>query len=122
MPLEVMLKPGDCIYIGMAKVVVRSDQYTKLSIEGTLPVLREDDFIELGDNPSKARQLYVMLQDAYLKNNLSSRQAEYIAHVTALLQDDPAAEPIAGRANRWLSQGNVFKALKVFGSLVGPDS
>ena len=122
MPLEVMLKPGDCIYIGTAKVIVRSDQYTKLSIEGALPVLRQDDFIELGDNPTKARQLYVMLQDAYLHDNLSSRQAEYIGYVTALLQDDPAAGPIVGRANRWLEQGNLFKALKAFGALLGPDS
>ena len=118
MPLEVLLRPGDYIFIGTAKVVVRSGDYTKLAIEGSMPVLRESDFVELGDAPTRARELYVMLQEAYMQDDFGTRQDEYAERVSALLRQSPSAAATVASINGWIGKQNLYKALKAARPLV----
>ena len=121
MPLEVTLKPGDCIYIGTTKVVVRSSEYTRLAIEGTLPVLREGDYVELGESPSKARQLYVMLQASYMRGDFDRCQTEYAERASELLRSYPKSAFVVAAINSWLGRGNLYKALKAARPLADLD-
>jgi len=118
MPLEVLLRPGDYIYIGTAKIIVRSGDYTKLAIEGSMPVLRESDFVELGEHPSKARALYVMLQDSYMQGDFAGRQDEYTTRVADLIAATPGTSEVVASINSWIAKENLCKALKAARPLV----
>ena len=119
MPLKVTVKSFGTIRIGTSKITIQSEGQTTIEIEGTLPVLRDDDFVEVDPNPDEAMRLYALLQDAYLKDDFSRRQSEFANCVTELLAAKPEAQAQIAAVNRWLAEGNIYKALKASGPLIG---
>lgn len=119
MPLKITVKSFEALHIGTATVTVRTEGYTLIEIEGDLPVLRGDDYVEPGGNPDIYTQLYVLLQEAYLLNDFDYRKDEYFSLLGTLLEQDPAARAIIEDINRWLAVSNPYKALKAAGRLLG---
>jgi len=112
MALKITMKPGDFIYLGTSKVTVLSTESIRLAVEGTLPVLREPDYVEIGDNPTVARRLYILLQEIYMANDFHTRQREYDRAAGALMSSDPRYQFAVDAIGNWLAQGQWYKALK----------
>ena len=112
MALKITMKPGDFIYLGTSKVTVLSTESIRLAVEGTLPVLREPDYVELGDHPTMARRVYVLLQDIYMGNEFKARQAEYKSAADALVSQDQRYQFAVDAIDNWLTQSQWYKALK----------
>jgi flagellar biosynthesis regulator FlbT len=119
MPLKVTVKSFGTIRIGTSKITVRSDGNTMIEIEGTLPVLRDGDYVDIPADADAAMRFYALIQDAYLKDNFDARQSEYQRCSVELLAHRPETGAQLEAVDRWLRAGNVYKALKASGPLIG---
>lgn len=115
MPLEITMRAGDFVYVGTSRITVNSAGGTVVSIDGNMPVVRRRDYVDLGENPTAARQFYVMLQTSYLANDF--RPEEYARHVETLLKEAPEAQSTVAKVNSFLASGDLYKALKAASAL-----
>jgi len=117
MALKVRLKPGECVYVGSARIVARSPDYTNISIEGTSPVLRERDYIHLGPSPSPARRLYFQLQLSYLADDFDEFQEACASELADVLDGYENKVLVTSDVASELVKGNLYRALKAAGVL-----
>ncbi len=111
MSLKVELKPHERLIIGGC-VITNSDQRTRLTIDGRLPILREKDIItpERADTTGKLIQLAVQLM--YLEGSFQASRTEYFSLVNALAMAMPASVPLLDEINNQILTNNLYKALK----------
>ena len=88
MALKVELKPGERLIIGTC-VVTNSDQRTRLTIEGKLPILREKDILKPGEADTTAKLIYLAVELMYLEGSFLASRAEYFTLVNAMATTVP---------------------------------
>ncbi|MBF0677309.1 MAG: hypothetical protein IR164_00050 [Devosia sp.] len=121
MSLRIVLKPGEQLYIGSARVSVDSPSQTRLIIEGELPVVRERDYLAVEKANSTARKLYLVLQLAYLNSDFGSQRDEYFRLAGMLMSEKPAASSYIVAINSRLGEQKLYAALKEARALVQSD-
>jgi flagellar biosynthesis repressor protein FlbT len=120
MALKVELKPGERVIIGDS-VITNGDTRTTLLIDGTAPILREKDVLTLAEADTPAKRVYHLVQRMYLEKDLARFQADYFAHVDALVRAAPSMLPIVDSVNNWILTDNLYKALREAKSLIAHE-
>jgi len=115
--LKVELKPGERLIIGSC-VITNSDQRTRLTIDGKLPILREKDILKPGDADTTAKLIYLAVQLMYLEGGFEGVKTEYFTLVNAMAQMMPKSIAILGEINNEILTNNLYKALKASKRLV----
>lgn len=111
MALKLELKPNERIMLGDC-VVTNSGHRTRLTIDGSLPILREKEIMSLSQANSPAKRLYLAIQFMYLSKNPKDNYALYVQLARVLSQTAPDAKPFLDRINNQILTGSLYKALK----------
>ena len=117
MSLKVELKPGERLIIG-ACVITNSDQRTRLTIDGKLPILREKDILKPDQADTPAKLVYLAVQLMYLEGSFQASRTEYFSLVNALALGMPESIPILDEINNEILTNNLYKALKASKKLI----
>jgi len=117
MSLKVELKPGERLIVGGC-VITNSDQRTRLTIDGKLPILREKDILkpEAADTPAKL--IYLAVQLMYLEGSFQASRTEYFNLVNAMAANYPGSVPLLDAINNEILTNNLYKALKASKKLI----
>ena len=117
MSLKVELKPGERLIVGSC-VITNSDQRTRLTIDGKLPILREKDILtpERADTPAKL--IYLAVQLMYLEGSFQASRTEYFSLVNAMAMTLPKSIPVLDEINNEILTNNLYKALKASKKLI----
>ncbi len=117
MSLKVELKPGERLIIGSC-VITNSDQLTRLTIDGKLPILREKDILKPEQADSTAKLIYLAVQLMYLEGSFQAARTEYFSLVNIIAQAMPKCVPILDEINNEILTNNLYKALKASKKLI----
>lgn len=114
MALHVELKPFERFNLNGAEVA-NGPNRVRLQIESGARMLREKDIMLEQDATTPAKQLYFALQNAYLKDRWSERQAEIAGLLPALARYKSfGTSDIIAR----LSEGDLYRALRAVRQLI----
>jgi len=111
MTLKVELKPGERMIIGEC-VVRNGNQRTRLTIEGTVPILREKDIMTPDHADTPAKRLYLAVQLMYTSRDPQMHHQVYFALMRDLVQAAPTTWLHIENINNHILMGNLYKALK----------
>lgn len=117
MSLKVELKPGERLIIGSC-VITNSDQRTRLTIDGKLPILREKDILTPANADTPAKLIYLAVQLMYLEGGFKASRTEYFTLVNAMLTLRPTSGPLIDDISNEILTGNLYKALKASRKLI----
>lgn len=117
MSLKVELKPGERLIVGSC-VITNSDQRTRLTIDGRLPILREKDILKPEQADTTAKLIYLAVQLMYLEGSFQATRTEYFSLVNAMALTEPKCIPILDEINNEILTNNLYKALKASKKLV----
>jgi len=117
MSLKVELKPGERLIVGSC-VITNSDQRTRLTIDGKLPILREKDILKPDQANTPAKLIYLAVQLMYLEGSFQASRTEYFSLVNAMALTLPNCIPILDDINNEILTNNLYKALKASKKLV----
>ena len=117
MSLKVELKPGERLVVGNC-VITNSDQRTRLTIDGRLPILREKDILKPEQADTTAKLIYLAVQLMYLEGSFQAARTEYFSLVNAMALAQPKSVPILDEINNEILTNNLYKALKASKKLV----
>jgi len=115
--LKVELKPGERLIIGSC-VITNSDQRTRLTIDGRLPILREKDIMKPEQADSTAKLIYLAVQLMYLEGSFQASRTEYFSLVNTMATTQPKTIPILDEVNNEILTNNLYKALKASKKLI----
>ena len=96
--LKLELKPNERVLLGDC-VLTNSDQRTRITIDGSLPILREKDIMSFGQADSPAKLIYLALQFMYLAKKPNDNYALYIRRGAGLIETAPGTKPFIDRIN-----------------------
>lgn len=117
MSLKVELKPGERLIVGGC-VITNSDQRTRLTIDGKLPILREKDILTPERADTTAKLVYLAVQLMYLEGSFQATRTEYFSLVNAMALAYPGSVPILDEINNEILTNNLYKALKASRKLI----
>ena len=117
MSLKVELKPGERLIIGSC-VITNSDQRTRLTIDGRLPILREKDILKPEQADSTAKLIYLAVQLMYLEGSFQASRTEYFSLVNAMATTMPQSISLLDEINNEILTNNLYKALKASKKLI----
>lgn len=117
MSLKVELKPGERLIVGNC-VITNSDQRTRLTIDGKLPILREKDILTYEKADTTCKLIYLAVQLMYLDGDFAALRTEYFSLVNATAIEMPEAIPLLDDINNEILTGNLYKALKAAKKLI----
>jgi flagellar protein FlbT len=111
MTLKVELKPGERMILGEC-IVTNAGQRTRLTIDGTVPILREKDIMtaDLADTPAK--RLYLAVQLMYTSRDPQAHHEIYFALMRDIIQAAPTTWSYISNINNHILMGELYKALK----------
>lgn len=111
MALVIDLKPGERLLVGEA-IITNDRQRTRLTIEGSVPILREKDILRPEDADTPCKQLYVMIQLMYVGRDPASLHDQYFALARDIQDAAPSTTHFILAINQNIIAGSYFKALK----------
>jgi flagellar protein FlbT len=117
MALKVELKPGERIILGEC-VVTNGDMRTRLTVEGSVPILREKDIMTSARATSPARRIYLAVQLMYTARDPREHHEIYFKLIQEMVAAVPSAWPHIEAINNHILTGNLYKALKDAGKLI----
>ncbi len=104
MALKLELKPNERVLLGDC-VLTNSDQRTRLTIDGSLPILREKDIMSLRQADSPAKRIYLAVQFMYLAKKPKDNYTLYIQLARQMLKTAPGTKPLIDRINNQILTG-----------------
>ena len=111
MALKLELKPGERVILGDC-VVTNDDQRTRLTIDGTVPILREKDIMTLSRADTPAKRIYLAVQLMYTSKRPQDHHALYFRLVREIVKAAPSTRPYIESINNRILTGELYKALK----------
>ncbi|GAB5428867.1 MAG: hypothetical protein Devi2KO_23260 [Devosia indica] len=109
MSLKIDLRSGEKVYVGNSILTVASDERSTIIIDGTLPVIRENDFIHQEQATTPLLSLTHAVQMHYLV--LEQYSVSSIFHVYLSTTWENSAS--ISNAMKLVSQGELYKAIRV---------
>ena len=111
MALQVELKPGERILLGEC-VITNSGGRTRLSIQGSAPILREKDIMTKEAADTLAKRLYLVIQLMYVSHDPRENHDVYFSLMRDIMQAAPSAWSHIENINNQILTGDLYKALK----------
>ena len=119
MPLRFDLAPFEKLHIGRS-VLTNYDGRTQFTLDGDTPVLRAKDVLDAGRAGSPIERLYVCVQQMYLEEDAAKYQGAYLSMAAQSMSADPAVASDLQAVERLLTDGDLYKALKLLKRLLPP--
>lgn len=116
MPLKIDLRAQETLYVGNSTLIVASDERSTVLIDGTLPVMRERDYIRAVQVTTPLGALMRAVQTHYLSPSATSLSAIYKVY---FCQSDEQPSPVK-EAMRCVAEDDLYKALRLLRSVGGP--
>ena len=66
MALKMSMRPGESLFLGTNRLIVKSSQIVDFYLVGMIPVLREKYYLDPHPNYGPMESLYLLLQEAFL--------------------------------------------------------
>ena len=111
MTLKIEFKAGERIILGDC-VVTNHGQRTRLSIEGTVPILREKDIMRQSQVDSPAKRIYFAVQLMYTSKRPQDHYDFYLGLVRRILKAAPSTRPYIERINNRNLNGRTVQSVK----------
>ncbi len=111
MALKLELKPGERVILGDC-IVTNDNQRTRLTIEGTVPILREKDIMAVSRADTLAKRIYFSVQLMYTSKRPQDHHALYFRFVRKIVKAAPSTLPYIESINNRILTGELYKALK----------
>jgi flagellar protein FlbT len=108
MALKIDLRAGEKLHIGDSTLLVASNERTTVIIDGSLPVVRERDFLPEERATTWISKLYLAVQTQYLRPSGASLAEIYKIYFQGSAM--PSATVI--QAMRDVANGDLYKALR----------
>ena len=118
MALKLELKPGERVILGDC-VITNDDQRTRLTIDGTVPILREKDIMTESRADTPAKRIYLAVQLMYTSRNAATYHELYFRLVREITQAAPSMWPLIESINNQILTGDLYKALREVKKLIG---
>ncbi|WP_460450452.1 flagellar biosynthesis repressor FlbT [Alsobacter sp. SYSU BS001988] len=110
------LKHQEVAYVGKA-VLTNTGDRARIMVEGPMPVLRGQDYVDPGAAKTPAEKIYVAVQEMYLSGSDDAAPDFFAASRRLIAQRPHAEEPISQLSKLVLAQ-DMAKALKVARTLI----
>lgn len=118
MPLKLILRPGEKIFIGGA-VVQNGEHTAELAILNDVPLLREKDVMTEEEANSPCKRIYLCVQLMYMDpGHLNQYQQSYRELLEQVLQAAPSTATYFADINHHLACGRYYQAIKAAKQLV----
>lgn len=117
MPLKIELKPGERVILGDC-VVTNDDRRTRLTIDGTVPILRDKDVMTARRANSPAKRIYLAVQRMYTAKQPHEDFVIYLRLTREMLAATPDTRPFIDAINNRILTGDLYKALKESSKLI----
>ena len=111
MALKIELKPKERVIIGDS-LITNDGQRAKLTIEGSAPILRENDIMLPDDAQTPCENIYLTIQMMYLDQDISKHQEMYFQLVKDVIKAAPSTVSHFDSINNKILTGYYYKALK----------
>ena len=111
MSLKVELKPGERLIVGSC-VITNSDQRTRLTIDGKLPILREKDILTPETANTPAKLVYLAVQLMYISPDPQASHGTYFNLLRDIVVTVPSSWAIIEGINNYILSGDLYQALK----------
>jgi flagellar biosynthesis regulator FlbT len=108
MSLKIDLRSGEKVYVGNSILTVASDERSTIIIDGTLPVIRENDFVPAEQATTPLLALTHAVQMHYLAPEQYSLSSIFQIYLSASWSNSDA---VAG-AMKLVSQGELYRAIR----------
>jgi flagellar protein FlbT len=109
MSLKIDLRPQETLYVGNSTILVASDERSTLIIDGTLPVLRERDYVHADQATTPLLLLIRAVQIHYLSPGATSLADIYRVYFGYEYEHPSALK----EAMRCVAEGDTYKALRL---------
>lgn len=118
MPLKITLKPGERVILDGA--VIRNGKIkAELTIENTVPVLRQKDVLSEEDADTICRQIYFVIQLMYLdRADTAVHHRTYWNLVHPLVEAVPSAITLVDQISDHILNNRYYRALKLAKKLI----
>lgn len=113
MSLKLDLRAGEKIYIGNSILTVASDERTTIIIDGSLPVIREGDFIKDDGVSTPLIRLANSVQLHYLSPHEYS-----LATIFEIYLNNQWDTPGVADAMKFVVQGHLYKAVRALRAVI----
>ena len=118
MPLRLMLKPHEKVFIGGA-VIVNGDNRTELTLLNDVAVLRQSDILTEATADTPCRRLYLLVQLMYMDPpNLVDYHAKFWHQASEVLDKVPDGADLVGSIGKEVTLGNYYRGLKLGKKLI----
>ncbi|MBK67104.1 MAG: flagellar biosynthesis repressor FlbT [Rickettsiales bacterium] len=117
MGLIIDLKANEKVIVGDA-VISAGDSRTKISIQGSAPIIREKDVMTVERADTACKKLYLLVQLMYLEKEPDPYFDDYFALVNEIQEAAPSTTLFFLNISEKILEGNLYKALKEAKKLV----
>ena len=117
MALRIELKPGERLLIGES-IITNGDQRAHFLINGSAPILRENDIMTVKRAVTPAARIYLAVQLMYTSRDPRAHHDIYFSLIRDLVQAAPSAWPHVEVINNQILTGDLYKALKAARKLI----
>ena len=112
MPLKLTLKPHEKVIIGGA-VVKNGNTASHLTIENSVPVLRQQDILTEEHANTPCRRIYMVIQLMYIYYGSSARlHPVYWDLVREVVNAAPSMKDLLSQISEYILDGKLYQALK----------
>ena len=111
MPLKIELKPGERVILGDC-VVTNDDRRTCLTIDGTVPILRDKDVMTARRANSPAKRIYLAVQRMYTAKQPHEDFVIYLRLTREMLAATPDTRPFIDAINNRILNRRSVQSLK----------
>jgi flagellar biosynthesis repressor protein FlbT len=115
--LKIELKPGERVILGDC-IVTNDNRRTRLTIDGTIAILRDKDIMTARRANSPAKRIYLTIQRMYTAKQPREDFANYLRLIREMLAATPDTRPFIDGINKRILTGDLYKALKEASKLI----
>jgi flagellar protein FlbT len=121
MALRFDLGPFDQLHLGKC-VLKNSHERALFILEGEMPILRANAFLQPALAKSSLEKLYCCIQQMYLEETHEELQGSYLALAAGSLRESPGLYAELGSVDQFVAARQHYKALKALKKLIRAEA
>jgi flagellar protein FlbT len=119
MGLAIELKAGEKVFIGNS-VLTNGEVRVRMLFEGTLPIMRENQYMLPEKAVTPAEKLYLAVQTLYLNGRNPETETAYTLAMRDAIVAQPDQMSLFEQASTLITEKNEFRALRLIRTLFAP--
>lgn len=119
MTLRLVLKPGEVLMLGRTRLTLVSQGNCTVLVDGSGPVLRTQDYVEVDDTADAVARLRYVVQQIYLEDDAEAHHAALEGALDDVHAAFPALQTELRRLRVAIAGGSLWEAVKICRRLGG---